>query len=528
MMLLHADMRSIFNLVKKCANKALSAHKNSITGHTAQNVRLSHISMHLFALLSKTAHEHPEAEAFISEDSRCTFSQMHATSRALSAHLHEQGIRHGMRIAILYPNGIPFVSVVFALLRLGAVCVPLNWRLTPKELRAQLQHADASCLLHDDECRANLPSTPNIKTLCIDFNALPQQAKTPLPTPPRGFDPACIVYTAGTSDNPRGVVLSHANLLANSAHYCAACGFAPGQRELATTQLFHISTFSRLFTYVRSATTCYLMKRFLPDACFEIMQSENITSITQAPTMYQMLLQADSGRISSGAALSRVITGASAMSPAERQDLRELFPNAALYDIYGQTEAGPGISVLGPQDFFNKPNSVGKPMPGVRIAIVDKEGQELPPGSIGEITCQGPNVMQGYFRNEAATSEVLIRGRLHTGDMGSIDKEGFVYIAGRKKDIIITGGINVHPTEIENVLRLHPGVKDCAVFGVPDTHWGEAIVAAVVLRSATIAEIQAHCREHLAGFKCPKKILPVSDIPRNSAGKIMRRELNNE
>jgi fatty-acyl-CoA synthase len=486
---------------------------------------LAHIIMHLFALLSKTAHEHPEAEAFISEDSRCTFSQMHSTSQALAAHLHEQGIRHGMRIAIVYPNGIPFVYVVFALLRLGAVCVPLNWRLTPEELRAQLEHADASCLLHDEECRTNLPSTPDINTLCIDFDAIPQQAKTPLPKPPRGIDSACIVYTAGTNDNPRGVVLSHSNLLANSANYCAACSFAPGQRELATTQLFHISTFSRLFTYVRSSTTCYLMKRFFPETCFDIIQRENITSITQAPTMYQMLLQTDSGRTSSGAALSRVITGASAMSPTERQDLRDLFPNAALYDIYGQTEAGPGISVLGPLDFFNKPDSVGKPMPGVRVAIVDKEGQELPPGSIGEITCQGPNVMQGYFRNEAATSKVLIRGRLHTGDMGSIDKEGFVYIAGRKKDIIITGGINVFPPEIENVLRLHPGVVDCAVFGVPDKHWGETVIAAVVLRGATVAEIQDHCRQHLAGFKCPREILTVPELPHNPAQKIVRRKL---
>ena len=133
--------------------------------------------------------------------------------------------------------------------------------------------------------------------------------------------------------------------------------------------------------------------------------------------------------------------------------------------------------------------------------------------------------MQGYFRNEAATHEVLVHGRLHTGDMGYIDDDGFLYIVGRKKDLIISGGINVYPPEIENVLRMHPGVDDCAVFGVPDSTWGEAIVAAVVLEGATIAEIQAHCRQHLAGFKCPKEILPVSKIPRNSAKKIVRKEL---
>ena len=481
--------------------------------------------MHLCALLSKTAREHPHLEAFISEDRRCTFTLMHSNSRALALQLHQAGIKRGMRVALAYRNGIPFVYAVFALLRLGAVCVPLNWRLTPLELSFQLEHAGAAWLLHDETNCENLPSAPQLRTLCIDPDAPPLRTEAALPPPPSGKNPACIIYTAGTSDNPRGVVLTHANLLANSANYCNTCSFAPRQRELATTQLFHISTFSRLFTYVRSATTCYLMKRFSPDACFDIIKRENISSITQTPTMYRMLLQSDSGRRRSGAALSRVITGASPMSPPERQALRDLFPNAALYDIYGQTEAGPGISILGPHDFFRRPDSVGKPMPGVRVTIVDEKGRKLSPGSIGEITCRGANIMQGYFHNEAATRAVLVRGRLHTGDIGFIDEEGFLYIAGRKKDIIISGGINIFPPEIENALRLHPGIDDCAVFGVPDSHWGEAVVAAVVLQGTTIDKIYTHCRQHLAGFKCPRTILAISDIPRNSAHKTIRKEL---
>ena len=481
--------------------------------------------MHLFDLLSKTARIHPNAEAFITEDCRCTFAKLHDTSCNLALHLSAQGIRREMRVAIACRNGMPFVYATFALLRLGAVSVPLNWRLTPSELSAQLEHADAAWLLHDEACSTSLPSAPQLRTLCIDTSYAPLHTVPELPLPPLATDPACIIYTAGTTDSPRGVVLSHANLLANSANYCAACGFAPGQRELATTQLFHISTFSRLFAYVRSATACYLMKQFTPDACFTIMQREHITSITQTPTMYRMLLQTAPEHRRAGDTLTRVITGASAMSPAERQDVRDLFPNAALYDIYGQTEAGPGISVLGPQDFLSRPGSVGKPMPGVRVVIVDEGGRELPPGSIGEITCRGANIMQGYFRNEAATKEVLVRGSLHTGDMGFIDEEGFLYIVGRKKDIIISGGINVYPPEIENVLRQHPGIADCAVFGVPDKLWGEAVVAAVVLRDTTIEDIQALCRRHLAGFKCPREIVPVLEIPRNPAQKIVRKEL---
>jgi len=481
--------------------------------------------MHLFALLSKTAREHPQAEAFIDEESRCTFAQLHAGALSLAAQLHREGIRPDMRVALACSNGLPFVHAVFALLRLGAVCVPLNWRLSPAELNLQIAHADAAYLLYDDEPCGHLTITAELSMLHISWDFKKVWATAALPRPPFAADPACIVYTAGTSENPRGVVLSHGNLLSNSANYCAACGFAPGQRELATTQLFHISTFSRIFTYVRSATTCYLMKRFSPEACFDIIQREHISSITQTPTMYRMLLQASKKRKRVGAALSRVITGASSMSPPERQDLRELFPAADFYDIYGQTEAGPGISVLEPQDFFRKPDSVGKPMPGVRVEIVDAAGRRVSAGTIGEITCRGRNVMECYFRNAKATREVLIRDRLHTGDMGYLDEEGFVYIAGRKKDILITGGINVYPPEIENILRLHPGIEDCAVFGVPDELWGEAIVAAVVLRGVTADEIQAHCRSHLAGFKCPKEIRSVEEIPRNPAGKVIRSAL---
>jgi acyl-CoA synthetase (AMP-forming)/AMP-acid ligase II len=482
--------------------------------------------MHLFDLLANTARTHPDAGAFISDDARCTYVQMHDACCTIAANLHAQGIRHGMHVALLCRNGIPFVSTAFALLRLGAVCVPLNWRLTRDELSEQLEHADAHCLLCDEDCYPELPSLPHVRMLPVAPRIEPSPKEFFLPPAPQTHDPACIIYTAGTSDCPRAVILSHANLLANSKNYCAACGFAPGQRELATTQLFHISTFSRLFTYVRSATACYLMKRFDPAECFDIIRREGIFSLTQTPTMYRMLQEADPGRKSAGANLSRVISGASAMSPAERKSLRELFPNADLYDIYGQTEAAPGISVLGAADFLRKPASVGKPMPGVSVAIVDKNGQELPPRSIGEITCTGPNVMQESFNNEAATREVLADGRLHTGDMGYIDEESFLFIVGRKKDIIITGGINVYPPEVENVLRMHPGVVDCAVFGVPDSTWGEAVVAAAVLKGTTVDEILDHCRQHLAGFKCPKKILSVSEIPRNEAQKIVRRVLH--
>lgn len=481
--------------------------------------------MHLFELLSATAREYPDAEAFICEDSRCTYAQLHDRCSRLAAILHELGVCGGIRVALVCCNGIPFVETVFALLRLGAVCVPLNWRQTEAELGSQLEHADTPLLLHDEQCSPILPHLSAVRMVPIEALHERGRAQAGLPRAPLSSDKAAIIFTAGTSAGARAVLLTHDNLLVNSASYCAACGFGPGQRELAATQLFHISTFSRLFTYVRSATACCLMKRFDPPECFNIMRREAITSITQTPTMYRMLQQAEPGLKRAGENILRVITGASAMSPAERQDLHALFPNADLYDIYGQTEASPGISVLGPRDFLGRPDSVGMPMPGVSVAILDATGRELAPGTIGEITVAGPNVMKGYFRNAAATREVLVQGRLHTGDMGYMDADGFLYIAGRKKDIIITGGINVFPPEVENVLGQHPDIIDCAVFGVPDETWGEAVIAAVVLREATAEHIQDHCRRFLPGFKCPKKIFALGEIPRNAAGKAIQREL---
>jgi acyl-CoA synthetase (AMP-forming)/AMP-acid ligase II len=226
--------------------------------------------------------------------------------------------------------------------------------------------------------------------------------------------------------------------------------------------------------------------------------------------------------------VQRAVTGASALTPQVRKEMQELFPKAAIYDLYGITEAGPGVSILNPEDFMAAPDSVGRPLLTVQIDIVDSEGAAVPRGCQGEILVRGPNVTKGYYKNPAATTQTLRKGWLHTGDLGMIDTAGYVFISGRKKEIINSGGINIHPGEIERLLEQHPDVVEAAVFGLPDGLWGEQVAAAIVLRLKTAPaerELAAFCRGRLAGYKCPKRFFFIQTLPRNAAQKVLKNEL---
>ena len=320
-------------------------------------------------------------------------------------------------------------------------------------------------------------------------------------------DPAAIIYTAGTTDEPKGVLLTHGNLIWNTFNYSAALEYSPQDIELAPTPLFHTSTFGRIFTYVFNAMTAIMVRKFSPAECLAIIEQEQVTSITQAPTMYRMMLDVWSEGTWDTRSVKRAVTGAAPMSAETKGSLKKLFPAAGFFDLYGLTEASPGVAILTPADFYRKAESVGRPMLSVEVRAAGADDQTLPPGQVGEILCRGPNIMQGYYKAPQATARVLRNGWLHTGDAGWIDEDGFIYLAGRNKDIIISGGVNIYPGEVEAVLMKHPAVKEAAVIGVEDALWGEKVVAFVVPEknaSCTAQLLMDFCREQLAGFKCPR------------------------
>lgn len=489
--------------------------------------------MNLFDFLKNSAKKYPDKTALICEEKRISFSRLKERSERLAAALQRLGLKKGIRAGILLYNSAEYVEILFALMKIGAVGVPLNVRLMPTEIKKMCRHADVEFLFFEKALADKVP--PGITSLrravrldgtggknAVLYESLFEDvADESAASPVRETDISFIVYTAGTTADPKGVVLTHGSQMANTENYSAAYGPAPEDIELAPTPLFHSSTLGRVFTYVHCGMTFILCRSFVPEEALAIIEREKVTALTQAPTLYQMMITAGEKTRHDLKSVKRAVTGASAVPVQVKRGLKTLFPNAAFYDLYGMTEASPGISILGPEYFMEKTGCVGRPMKRVRIRIEGNAG-------VGEIICRGPNVMKEYYKDPGATAAALENGWLHTGDMGKIGEDGLLYIVGRKKDMIITGGENVYPAEVENVIREYPAVADVAVIGVPDDRWGEKIVAAVVIENAVEFREEAFglfCRERLADFKCPKAVFRVKMLPRNAAQKVLKNVL---
>jgi acyl-CoA synthetase (AMP-forming)/AMP-acid ligase II len=268
------------------------------------------------------------------------------------------------------------------------------------------------------------------------------------------------------------------------------------------------------------------MKHFEPRRFMEIIQKEKVNVISGAPAMFHLLLNLPRVEKYDTRSITRCTVGASTLPDETKKRLMKLFPNAkGIYDVYGATEASPTLTVLKAADSFRKTACVGPAPPFLEVRIVDPQDREVPRGETGEIICRGPNVMKEYYKDPQGTAEALKGGWLHTGDIGRMDDEGFVYIVDRKKDMIISGGENIYPREIEELLYSHPQIREAAVVGIPDPLWGEAVKAFVVLRtgaSTTEEEVIEYCKAHLASYKKPKRVEFIDSLPRNPSGKVLK------
>jgi fatty-acyl-CoA synthase len=486
--------------------------------------------MNLFSFLENSAVKYPDKTALICEEQRITYLQLKKRSERLVSSLLHLGLKKGMKAGILLYNSVEYVEIIFALMKLGAVGVPLNIRLTKEEIAKQAEHADVSILFYEEELKQKAPldlsfitdsifigSGESGKNISYEFLLNAAESHDILEAVIKE-DESFIIYTAGTTARPKGVVLTHSSQMANTKNYSAAYNMSWDDIELAPTPLFHCSTLGRVFTYVYNGVTFILCRKFEAETAFKIIEREKVTSITQAPTLYHMMVEAFEKTAFDSTSVKRAVTGASAMRPETKVELKKLFPCALFYDLYGATEASPGISILGPADFMEKSYCVGRSMESVEIKMSET----------GEILCRGPNIMKGYYKEPEATKAAIRDGWFHTGDMGRIDEDGFLYIEGRKKEIIISGGINVYPAEIENTIISCPGIQDVSVIGVPDDKWGEKIVAAIVLAGDEMFNEEAfkkYCKERLADFKCPREVFIVKVLPRNAAQKVLKNEL---
>ncbi|MFC1884084.1 class I adenylate-forming enzyme family protein [Thermodesulfobacteriota bacterium] len=342
-----------------------------------------------------------------------------------------------------------------------------------------------------------------------------------------------IMYTSGTTGRPKGAVLTHSNILWNFINTILGREDSGGGRAVIAGPLYHTAALNNHLTIqIAFGGTCIIMRKFEPESMLRIIQEERITLVSGAPALFNMLLQYPDNNKFDTASVTKCTAGSEKLPMEVKERLLKFFPNTrGVYDVYGCTEASPCIAIVNAEDSLRKDGSVGMPLPFLDVRIIDETGRDLQTGEVGELICKGPNVMKGYFGNSEGTAEAIRDGWLYTGDLAKMDEEGFIYIVDRKKDMIVSGGENIYPRELEEVLLRHPDVLDVTVVGVSDPDWGESVKAFVVKKEDSSIDEEAvinFCKEHLASYKKPKYVSFISSIPRNPSGKALKRLLKEE
>lgn len=470
----------------------------------------------------------------------------------LAGALRGLGIADGARTAVLAMNGDRYFEYLYATVWAGGVFVPVNTRLAPPEAAFWIDDSEARVLFCDDTFAPmvrqmkNDGAIPSVAHLVWMGAGTPPDGMVshddlvaghePMADVGRGYeDLAGIFYTGGTTGRSKGVMLSHRNLVFNAFNTLAAFRVDRGTRWLHAAPMFHIADCAGVFGVTQAAASHYFIPGFDPVGVMEATERHGITDQLLVPTMCNMLVNHPDIGGHDLSSLRHIVYGASPMPEAVIVRAMEVLPGCAFSHAYGQTECAPLITACGPEyHVVEGPNahlfrSVGHAVPGVEVRVVDDEGNEVPRGAVGEIVVRGANVMKGYWRQPELTAEVLHDGWMHTGDGGTMNGDGFVYVVDRMKDMIISGGENVYSAEVENTVHQHPAVAECAVIGVPDNTWGERVHAVVRLRDGAAADADAimnHCRARIAGFKCPRSVeFHTAPLPLSGAGKILKTEL---
>jgi long-chain acyl-CoA synthetase len=483
--------------------------------------------MSLGKMLAESAGTYAERVAVIHGDRRITYRELERAACALANHLRSLGLDKGDKVALMLPNCPEFIIAYFGIQKMGGVAVTLNVQSTSYELRHLLGNSDTRCLITQgmlakrfEEIREELPLCRHLITTNGPEEDSPFReivAKGPFTTEIPELednDPAVMIYTAGLTGNPLGAVLTHRNLLTQSLLLRTIAHRTEEDIGLAVIPFFHsFGAVANMLTPLRIGAGVVLMERFTIDGIFGAIEKERVTYIAAVPRLFLGMFfheGADKYRVDS---LKVCVTGGAAM-PVEFIPVFEKKFNVKIMEGYGLTEASP-VSSFSRLDMPQKPGSIGIPIPGVAAKIVDEEGRELPRGSVGELVLKGENIMKGYYKDEEATAQVIKEGWLYTSDLGRMDGDGYIFLTGRKKRMIITSGFNVYPREIEIVLGLHPAVQAAHIVGKEDLLRGEIVKAVVVKKpGAEIEEreLLKHCRTYLSSYKVPREVEFVEKI----------------
>jgi long-chain acyl-CoA synthetase len=482
--------------------------------------------MSLGQMLEESCREFPEHVALIQENKKLTYRELNRAVNSLGHSLRKAGLHKGDRIAVMLPNCPEFVISYFAIQKIGAVAVTLNISSTSYELRHLLGNSRAGGLITTTDLAKNFEVIRNDLPACAylllnDEREISSPFQSAVEEGPftlemedmKEDDPAAMIYTSGLTGKPLGAVLTQHNLRTQADLLKVVCGTTDKDRGLSLIPLFHsFGAVVNMLCPIRVGASMVQMDHFSIDTIFSAIEREKITFIAAVPRLFLgMIMQADPKCDLSS--LTLYITGGAAMPPEYYSRFEEKF-GIRIMEGYGLTEASPVCTFTRPYLKY-KPGSVGTVVPEVEARVVDDNGAELPPGQKGELIIRGSNVMKGYYRDEAATAEVLRNGWLYTGDLARMDEDGYVFLEGLKKRMIITSGFNVYPREVEIVLNMHPAVKESRAIGKPDLMRGETVRALVVRNpdaAVTDKELVRHCRNYLSSYKVPRRIEFVESI----------------
>ncbi len=503
-------------------------------------------------VINRNAVLYPDDEAFVYKSERITFGQYNERVNSLINALHVMGVKKGDVVGILSWNCLDYVDVLGAAMKGGFIASPFNPRLQADELEYLINYSEAATLFVGPEMvdpvntlRPKFPGVRNYIALEQPADGMPfhqDLLKTYSKAEPDSAvepdDPMIIFYTSGTTGTPRGALYTHRRKLEDTRLFVYELSLVPGRREIMAIPLFHIAGASYLlaFIYGRGINIIYPKRAFDPAATLKLIQAEAATDIHIVPTNLVSMLSLPDIDTYDLSSLKRIWYAGSPM-PVEvlKRGMDILGP--IFMQAYGQSESGPLVSTLSQKahQVLDKPPeaqrvlaSCGKPVPGVQVRIVDKHKNDVALGDVGEIVVKSRSLMKEYWKRPAETKKTLIDGWLYTGDMGYYDRQGNIYLADRKKDMIISGGENIYPREVEEVIYRHPAVEEAAVIGVPDPYWVERVHAVVVLKqgeSVDEKELGDFCKQHMARYKAPKSFDFVASLPKSPQGKILKREL---
>lgn len=503
--------------------------------------------MILSQTLRRAVQINPRGIATIYKNRKQTWTEFDQRIRRLATGLRSLQSESGCRVAILSLNSDRYLEYFYAVPMAGLVMNPINIRLAPPEIAYTLNDSGSSVLLIDDAFAAMLPALrPLLDSVehfvfagdgerpegCLDYETLISD-NDPIDDNGAGDNElAGLFYTGGTTGRSKGVMLSHDNLVFNALNVVPEMGYSRDTVYMHAGPMFHLADMASTFAVTLAGGTHGIVPRFDVEQVLSFIEKEKVTHTLLVPTMINLL--ASSGRMKDFdlGSIKRMLYGASPMPEAVLESAMKQLPNAGFAQGYGQTEASPIITALPPEYHVSggdKLRSAGRAALGVEVLVMDKDDNELPRGEVGEICARGPNVMLGYWGMEQASAETLRNGWLHTGDLGYMDDDGFVFIVDRAKDMIISGGENIFSVEVEGAIYSHPAVQECAVIGIPHQEWGEMVHAIVVLREGhTLSEqeLMEHCRAMIAGYKLPRSItFRKEPLPVSGAGKILKNEL---